>query len=79
MGARASDVIVYIEETFSFVVKFRIEKVEGDRIQVAVSSSETCVSSFGVKSRIKKAEGNRILVAVSSSETCVSIVKRKWG
>ncbi len=37
MSTRASDVVAYIDTTSSFELKFRIEIVGGNRIEIAVT------------------------------------------
>ena len=56
MGTRASDVITYIDATSSFGVKFRIEKVGGDRIEGAISSHRNLSFSEEKKVRFRGGE-----------------------
>ncbi len=51
MGTKASNTIAYIDATTSFGVKFRIEKLGGNRIEVHVSSPRNL--SFGEEKKVR--------------------------
>ncbi len=56
VGTRASNVVAYIDTTSSFGVKFRMEKVGGNRIEVAVSSHRNLSFSEEKKVRFRGGE-----------------------
>ncbi len=58
MGTRASDVVVYMDATSSFGLKFRIEIVGGNRIEVAVSSHRSLC--FGEEEKMRFSGGELV-------------------
>ncbi len=58
MGTRVSDVVAYIDATSSFGLKFRIEIVGGNRIEVAVSSHRNLY--FGEEEKMRFSGGEMV-------------------
>ncbi len=73
MGTRASDVVAYIDETSSFGLKFRIETVGGNSIEVAVSSPRNLC--FGMEEKMRFSGGEMVFHRIKIRTEAVNVAE----